>query len=71
MQVPRDATYAQVASSAQGTGLVLFQLQAQKNVEYPQQLEPKANASFYDVYIAQKNFHGKNFSVFEATVCAE
>ena len=69
--VPRQNTWGQIASSAQGTGMVLFQLMARMNVEYPDKLDPKSSASFYDVYIERKNFPGKNFSVFDATVCAE
>ena len=48
-----------------------MQMMTKKNVEYPQQLEPKPNGSFYDVYIDDKLFYGKNFSVFEATLCVK
>ena len=71
VQVPRENTWGQVFSTAQGTGKVLMQMMTQKNVEYPQQLEPKPNGSFYDVYIDDKLFYGKNFSVFEATLCVK
>ena len=71
LQVPRENTWGQVFSTAQGTGKVLMQMMTQKNVEYPQQLEPKPNGTFYDVYIDDKLFYGKNFSVFEATLCVK
>ena len=70
-QVPSDKVWGQVKSSAQGTGMVLFQMMTQKNVEYANLLEPKPNGTFYDVYMERKYLHGKNFSIFDATICAE
>ena len=48
----------------------MFQLSTYVNVEYPDQIEPVAEGKFYDVWIEQFNYTGKNFSVMEIMPCA-
>ena len=47
-----------------------FQLSTYVNVEYPQQIVPVAEGKFYDVWIQDLSFTGKNASIMEIMPCA-